>query len=418
VQGPCWEGIMSDDLLQPHYAEDFHCIASECEDTCCQGWGVYVDKAAYKKYRATPALRRAATEHIELNPGARDNFKYARMKFTADNRCPFLASNKLCSIQKQHGDEFLSKTCARYPRALVRFDGKLQKALYLSCPEAARLVLLSPQLLPPQDAPRYHEFPLEQSQNSDSGSSALVRQMRSFALDLLQDRTYPLWQRLFLLGTVCRRVHELTAAQQTTQIPQLLAQYATMILEGKLRPHLAGIPARPGLQLDLALKLIQRRYQVDQPHEGFVACVSDLLQAISESQESAGPDPATRYHQAYLRYYDPFDQAYPCFMENYLLNYVFRTGFPFVDITDPVERSIGPLISYLLMAFHYRLLHSLLIGAAWRHGNAFSIAQAVQLVPTFARGVEHNVKFADELMSFASSPELQNSDGLAVLLRN
>jgi lysine-N-methylase len=104
-------------------------------------------------------------------------------------------------------------------------------------------------------------------------------------------------------------------------------------------------------------------------------------------------------------------------MENYLLNYIFRMGFPFVDVTDPVERS-DPLISYLLLALHYRLLHSLLIGAAWRHGKEFSISHAIQLVPSFAREVEHNGKFVDELLSFARSPELHNSDGLAVLLRN
>jgi len=83
-----------------------------------------------------------------------------------------------------------------------------------------------------------------------------------------------------------------------------------------------------------------------------------------------------------------------------------------------VRRCIDPLTSYLLLAIHYRLLHSLLIGAAARHGQAFSIAHALQVVPTFARGVEHNVKFADELMSYARSPQLQNSDGLAALLRN
>lgn len=417
MHGPSWEGIMPDDLLQPRYADTFHCIASECEESCCQGWGMYVDKATYKRYRATPELRRAAAEHIELNPGASDNFRYARMKFTAENRCPFLAGDKLCSLQKQHGDEFLPKTCSRYPRALVRFEGSMQKALYLSCPEAARVVLMSPQLLPPPEAPRYQQFRLEQAQNSiPLSSSALVRPLRSLALDLLQDRTYPLWQRLFLLGTVCRRVHELTAAQPTAETLQLLAQYAAIVREGSLRPHLDGISARPGQQLDLVLKLIQRRYQVDQPHEGFVACVGDLLQAISQSQKSAGPDPATRYHQAYLRYYEPFEQAYPCFMENYLLNYVFRTGFPFVNITD--QRRIDPLTSHLSLALHYRLLHSLLIGAAARHGKAFSLAHAVQVVPTFARGVEHNIKFVDELMSLARSPELQNSDGLAVLLRN
>jgi lysine-N-methylase len=410
---------MSDDLLQPHYADSFRCTGAQCEDTCCQRWGVYLDKATYKKYRATPSLRWAAAEHIELNHEAPDNFKYARIKLKADSRCPFLTTENLCSIQKEHGAEFLSKTCARYPRALVRFEGRMQKALYLSCPEAARLVLLSPQLLPSQEAPRYQEFTLQPSHSSVTlDTAALTRRMRGFALDLLQDRTYPLWQRLFVLGIVCRRVHELTEAQKTSAIPELLGQYATMIQEGDLRSHLDAIPARPGLQLDLVLQLIQRRFQIEQPHEAFASCVGDLLYAIGYSPETPMTEPAARYHEAYLRCYEVFAQAFPSFMENYVLNYLFRTRFPFADIPDEVQVSIDPLTSYVLLAIHYRFLHSLLIGAAARYGSALSAAHAVRVVHAFARAVEHNARFFDVLMEFARSPDLQQSDGLAVLLRN
>ena len=37
------------------YAERFRCIGSACEDTCCQGWSVPVDQAAYEKYSNLPA---------------------------------------------------------------------------------------------------------------------------------------------------------------------------------------------------------------------------------------------------------------------------------------------------------------------------------------------------------------------------
>ena len=45
---------MSDRSLQPDYADEFRCLGAECEENCCQGWGVYVDKGTYTKYRATP----------------------------------------------------------------------------------------------------------------------------------------------------------------------------------------------------------------------------------------------------------------------------------------------------------------------------------------------------------------------------
>ena len=405
---------MSDGLLQPCYADSFRCTGSECEESCCQAWGVYVDKATYKKYRATPGLRQATGEHIELNHDTPTNFRYARIKFGEANRCPFLAEDKLCSIQKQYGAEFLSKTCARYPRALVRFEGRMQKALYLSCPEACRLVLSSPQLLPTPDRVRYHLFrPAAQQTASPAVSSAEL--LRDFALDLLQDPSYPFWQRLFLLSLICRRVHELNAADQ---VALLLAQYATILQEGNLRASLDAIPARPGLQLDLVLQLIQRRFQIEQPHHAFAVSVADFLVVIGHSQERPAAEWAGRYHQAYVRCYERFSQANPHFMENYALNYLFRTRFPYADAPGQMQRTIDPLTSSLLLVLHYRLLHSLLIGAAARYGDTFSSAHAVRVVHAFGRTIEHHVKFMDALLEFARSPDLQQSDGLAVLLKN
>jgi lysine-N-methylase len=408
---------MPADLLQPHYADSFHCVGPECEDSCCQGWGVCVDKGTYKKYRANPALWRLASEYIELNAQSRDNFKYARIKFNPDNTCPFLDSDKLCSIQKRHGAEVLPKTCSRYPRALARFNGTMQKALYVSCPEAARLVLLSPRLLASSDAEGYRNLTVEDSQTL-ANPQLLSSQLRSFAVQLLQDRTYPLWQRLFVLGIVCRRIQEFTALQQMSQIPQLIGKYAEMMARGLLRPHLDGIAPRPDLQLELVLHLIRRRFQIEQPQDGFAASVADFLAGIQHSPDAPLQGPVIHYHQAYARCYQPFSQAHPAFLENYLINYIFRTRFPFADVADRVQRSIDPLCSYLVMAFHYRLLHSLLIGAAARYGDDFSCARAIRLVHHFARAVEHNLPFLEELKTLAGSPDFQNTDGLAVLLVN
>lgn len=413
-------GIAASPSLQPRYADSFRCIGSDCEDTCCIGWNVFIDKATYKKYRVTPSMRQAAAELIQINPEARSSFDYASVKLNAENRCPFLSSKNLCNIQGQHGEGFLSQTCARYPRALVRFDGKTQKGLCMSCPEAARLVLLKSQLLPAPDRPRYSQFTLENEQNSGAASSAdVIRSLRAFTLEVLQDRSYPIWQRLFLLGTVCRRSRELTAARADGQISRLLAQHVTMIGDGRLRPHLDGIPARPALQLGLIIQLIDRRFQLGQPQPRFAACVTNLLLTIGHS--AAGtllPESAERYQQAYLTSYVPFEQAHPSFMENYLVNYVFATGFPITASFDLVQRSTDPLLNYLLMTLHYRLLHSLLIGDAARIGAGFSMADAIRTVGAFARAIEHNVKYSDAIMSLVNSPELQSTDGLAALLRN
>src|ERR1700735_803247 len=40
--------------IQPRYGSAFHCIGGECEDSCCHGMSVLVDKKTYDKYQAFP----------------------------------------------------------------------------------------------------------------------------------------------------------------------------------------------------------------------------------------------------------------------------------------------------------------------------------------------------------------------------
>ncbi len=408
---------MSDTLLQPRYAESFQCLGTACEETCCRGWDVFVDKATYKKYRSTPALRRLTKPHIELCPEHHGDFAHARIKLTDDRRCPFLTAEELCGIQARYGHAFLSKTCARFPRAITSFDGRMEKALYLSCPEAARQVLLSSQLLPADDGSQAMVSAANSPVPSDR-TQPLERRLRQFAVQLVRNASYPLWQRLFVLGIVCRRTQELVAAQQSHGVGQLLAQYGEILAQGSLRGTMDAIPARPGLQLDLVLQLIRLRFQVEQPDDGFATWVAGFLQGLGQSAEKPAADRVERYHAAARDAHPVFANQHPHFLENYVINYIFRTRFPFADTADRVQTAVDPLTSCLLLLFHYRLLHSLLIGNAAHLGDQFSASHAVRLASSFSRAVEHNVHFLDELKKFVSAQEFSQTDGLAVVLCN
>lgn len=39
------------EILIPEYLTKFSCIGASCEDTCCAGWKVAVDKTTFQKYR-------------------------------------------------------------------------------------------------------------------------------------------------------------------------------------------------------------------------------------------------------------------------------------------------------------------------------------------------------------------------------
>src|SRR5579862_1817025 len=130
-------------LLHPGYFDAFHCIGSDCEDTCCIGWIVHVDKPTYDKYQqcSDPELGPSLRTLITINEKGSNDDDFAKIVFTAAG-CAFL-SGGLCSIQERLGESYLSNMCATYPRVMNRAGDVLQRSLDLSCPEAARVALLN-----------------------------------------------------------------------------------------------------------------------------------------------------------------------------------------------------------------------------------------------------------------------------------
>ncbi|HSS99265.1 MAG TPA: flagellin lysine-N-methylase [Terriglobales bacterium] len=145
--------------LRPQYAKSFRCIGPDCEDTCCQGWDVIIDQDAYERFQSLGGFTPKFKEHLVVIGNATVD-EYARIQLTSSCSCPFLSPERLCSIQVEHGEHYLPDICADYPRATQRIDGLRETALMLACPEAARLVLLNPDLVQPEeaDAPRYRRF--------------------------------------------------------------------------------------------------------------------------------------------------------------------------------------------------------------------------------------------------------------------
>ncbi len=127
----------------PRYMQQFQCIGSACEDTCCAWWGISVDKGTYDRYRgiADRAERERILSQLELKPGghAKD---YASFKMNPGTGGCSMLSGGLCTIQARHGEQYLSGTCSTYPRKVNEQEGAIEISAQLSCPEAARLALL------------------------------------------------------------------------------------------------------------------------------------------------------------------------------------------------------------------------------------------------------------------------------------
>ncbi|WP_419867678.1 flagellin lysine-N-methylase [Clostridium perfringens] len=119
----------------PNYFNEFKCIASECEDTCCAGWEIVIDDETHKRY-----------ENVEGEFGEILRSKIVKSDgeniFLLNNgNCSFLNEKKMCEIYINLGEDNLCYTCQQFPRYTEEFLDLKEVGLSLSCPEAARIIL-------------------------------------------------------------------------------------------------------------------------------------------------------------------------------------------------------------------------------------------------------------------------------------
>ena len=119
----------------PNYFNEFKCIASECEDTCCAGWEIVIDDETHKRY-----------EKVEGEFGEILRSKIVKSDgeniFLLNNgNCSFLNEKKMCEIYINLGENHLCYTCQQFPRYTEEFLDLKEVGLSLSCPEAARIIL-------------------------------------------------------------------------------------------------------------------------------------------------------------------------------------------------------------------------------------------------------------------------------------
>lgn len=184
-----------DTAKRPTYAGAFRCIGPHCEDTCCGDWDIPVDKITYLKYRQFPeeALGRLVSHFVSALEGSPHDNLHAFIRRTPGGSCPFLGEDRLCSIQKHYGAELLSSTCSVYPRSLAVVDGFLEGSVSLSCPEAARMVLLQQNATEQKGEP-FSGFRTDNvfGLREHRGLEAIVLDVRSLMVDLIRDRSRPI----------------------------------------------------------------------------------------------------------------------------------------------------------------------------------------------------------------------------------
>ena len=409
-------------LIRPNYAGRFRCIGSACEDDCCHSWSVTIDEDSYRKYLSLPdgPLRASILTAIDLAPGVETGFaskSYASIKMPISGICPFLNKDRLCRIHAQLGPDCLPSTCRFYPRIPRTIDDLEEETLSLSCPEAARLILLAETLFPPGDGPA-----LETVWDDSASCSSPIRSyfwvLRDFTIRLAVNRKYSLWKRLFLLGTFCRRLDAILREEPKRTVPDFLRDFSAAVDSGTLNGPMESIRPDPAAQLEMVLRLVGLRTGSLELSPRLTECVRAVADGIGWRAGVPLPSHVACYESSYRDYYAPFFDRHPLILENYLMNQMLRHVFPFG--IKLFETSAVPEFAqtFAELATQFALTKGLLIGVAGFYRERFSIDHVVQVVLSISRHFEHSPEFLADAAALLHERKMDNAQGLAMLLRN
>ena len=173
----------------PDYYKDFHCIADQCEETCCAGWQIMIDKKSLKKYMHTRGPYKWT-----LLRGI--DFLHSAFRQKSEKRCFFLNEHNLCNLYFNLGESALCKTCKNYPRHIEEFEDVREITLSVSCPEAARILLSTTE---PVTFLTYEKPGTEEYDDFDPFLYSMLLDCREEMYRILRDRSLSLWTRTVLV---------------------------------------------------------------------------------------------------------------------------------------------------------------------------------------------------------------------------
>ena len=378
-------------ILVPEYLQEFSCIGSACEDTCCAGWNITVEKKTYQAYRKVrqPEMSDKLLKYVKRNRKEYDDSNYAKFILDDNKKCHMMLDDGLCSIHKDLGEEFLCNTCAIYPRHLTRVGLVTEKSLTLSCPEAARVVLLRKEGLGFIEAEEPKNTRGLMSRELILEKNPHFWDLRVFSIQLLQSRQQPIEIRLIILGLFLQKIEQLKVEELAHELPTIMQDYLSRLNNDEFIESLKDIKGNLNFQLNLARALIRFRISGDMTSEKYVTILQQLLEglALEEDEENNVADmeiTIANYRESYTNIYEPFMKENEYTLENYIVNYVFKNLFP-NDYNTLFE-------SYMMLVVHFTLIKLHLIGIAAKQ-QKLTQEMLIECVQQLAKIIEHNPSY-------------------------
>ena len=407
-------------IRKPLCFNEFECIGGSCEDNCCIGWDVEIDKTTYQRYQTVPDkdLSQLFRDCIYKNPDSYDsNIDYALVELTKNNRCSFLNEKNLCKIQAKLGHDYLSNVCATYPRYSNEINGVVEYSLNVSCPEAARLILTNRHGLSfiHEEKKISSKIIINCAVNTDeNGGNLLLKhfiELREFTVSILQNRDYKLWERILILGYVYNDLQEVADGTSVVPVKKMIDVFNKKIKSGDWKAELSSPGADNSLQCKLIKEITEKQNHLNViDSENYRDLLEECARGLGITSRTDSEADGKAYQKSFDQYYKPFMSTHDYLLENYLVNYVFGGLFPAAESTEPFE-------AYMMLVIRYALIKYNLIGiGAFRKG--LTEKDCIRFIQVFSKAIEHHHTYLEGIASHLKNKNYFSLAYAGLLVKN
>ncbi len=401
-------------VLMPEYLQQFKCIGGDCPDTCCIGWNVNIDKKTYKKYQGVTdkKIRNLLHKNIKRHHEDADENKYARITLLDGGVCPMLDENMLCKVHSTLGADYLSDTCTVYPRVINIVNEQVEKTAAMSCPEIARLALLSKK--PMQRIHIEESIRERMNERTKLQTSEEFIIIQNSAVWVLQNRNYTISERIFILGIIAETIQQQVTLGKGIDVISIINHYQQLLSTNKkIMVELDGFGEKNEqiqIQLQILQKLSNERIDRGIKNLRYYESFIQFLEGIKYEEGKSMEEIAYAYEEAYTKYYEPFFKDREHIFENYLVNYIFRTVYP--------AGAEGIFNSYILLVLHFSLIKMHLVGLAGYYKEEFNEEFVLKLIQSFAKTVEHNQSYVEDIVTMIHEDKKADMSFMTLLIMN
>ncbi|WP_338587343.1 flagellin lysine-N-methylase [Clostridium baratii] len=396
----------------PKYLKEFKCIGGECEDSCCIGWDIDIDKITFRQYYKVKdqEMKKMFQKNVHNNEYCQaPDVDYGKVKLKKDKRCPFLDECNYCIIQSKLGEEYLSNVCTSFPRILNKIDGYYEMSLDVSCPEAARILLLKEEGIEFEENEETlgkHIISSEIDTKSKEFKNLPIKyfkEIRDLSIKIIKNRKFDLNRRLYILGEFINELEEELKYNYENVLKFIKEYDINSVKDSYEKDDFSYL-----LQVDFfkkTMKYLNILNEVDSL--SFKNYTKEVMTGFNFEDDNI-----SKYANIYIEAFEEYSKEYMIknsfIFENYLVNFIYNYMFPFSENQSVFD-------GYIMLLMRYSFIRFYLVGKYIVNKNE-SKEEIVRFIQVFSKSIGHHRNYLVNLLKYIKEKEFNNIEFVKIHL--